>query len=71
MSGAYRQIRLQPLTVRLAEWIFLSFHDMNHVLLTVGHIDLRDKSCSAVLPLLKTQYLSDSLSARQSLNGKS
>jgi hypothetical protein len=28
MSGAYRQIRLQPLTVRLAEWIFLSFHDM-------------------------------------------
>src|SRR4030042_2300223 len=44
MSGAYRQIRLQPLTVRLAEWIFLSFHDMNHVLLTVGHSDPRENA---------------------------
>lgn len=42
MSGAYRQIRLLPLTVRLAEWIFLSFHDMNHVLLTAGHMDPRE-----------------------------
>ncbi len=44
MSGAYRQIRLQPLTVRLAEWIFMSFHDMNHVLLTVGHTDPRENA---------------------------
>jgi hypothetical protein len=39
MSGAYRQIHLQPLTARLAQWIFLSFHDMNHVLLTIGHTE--------------------------------
>jgi len=44
MSGAYRQIRLQPLTIRIAEWIFLSFHDMNHVLLTVGHTDPRENA---------------------------
>ena len=44
MSGAYRQIRLHPLTIRLAEWIFLSFHDMNHVLLTVGHTDPRENA---------------------------
>ena len=44
MSGAYRQIRLQPLTARLAEWIFLSFHDMSHVLLTVGHSDPRENA---------------------------
>ncbi len=44
MSGAYRQIRLQPLTARLAEWVFLSFHDMNHVLLTVGHSDPRENA---------------------------
>src|SRR3990172_5593489 len=31
MGGAYRQIRLDPLTVRLAEWVFLSFHDMQYV----------------------------------------
>lgn len=44
MSGTYRQIRLQPLNVRLAEWIFLSFHDMNHVLLTVGHTSPRENA---------------------------
>jgi hypothetical protein len=44
MSGAYRQIRLEPLTARLAEWIFLSFHDMNHVVLTVGHTDPRENA---------------------------
>jgi len=44
MSGAYRQIRLQPLTVRLAEWIFRSLHDMNHVLLTVGQTRPRENA---------------------------
>ncbi len=44
MSGAYRQIRLQPLTARLAEWIFVSFHDMNHVLLTVVRTDPRENA---------------------------
>src|SRR5512136_661362 len=44
MGGAYRQIRLDPLTVRLAEWIFLSFHDMQHVLVTVGHTDPRENA---------------------------
>jgi hypothetical protein len=36
MSGAYRQIRLQPLTVRLSGWIFLSFHDMKTNLFLVA-----------------------------------
>ena len=44
MSGAYRQMRLAPLTARLAEWIFLSFHDMQHVVLTVGHTDPRENA---------------------------
>ena len=44
MSGAYRQIRLEPLTVRLAEWIFTSFANMPHVLLTVGHSDPRENA---------------------------
>lgn len=68
MSGAYGQIRLQPLTVRLAEWIFLSFHDMNHVLLTVGHTDPRENARGADLPVLETLYPSDLLAASQRLN---
>lgn len=57
MSGAYRQIRLQPLTARLAEWIFLSFHNMHHVLLTVGHTDPREIFRGIELQLFEAQYL--------------
>jgi len=32
------------MTVRLAEWIFLSFHEMHHVLLTIGHTDPRENA---------------------------
>ena len=53
MSGAYRQIRLEPLTVRLAEWIFLSFHDMQHVLVTVGHTDPRENARGGNSTLLR------------------
>lgn len=59
MSDAYRQIRLKPLTIRLAEWIFLSFHDMNHVLLTVRHTDPSENARGAVLPLLESLDLSE------------
>lgn len=53
MSGAYRQIRLDPLTVRLAEWIFLSFHDMPHILVTVGHTDPRENARGGNSALLR------------------
>jgi hypothetical protein len=53
MGGAYRQIRLEPLTVRLAEWIFLSFHDMQHVLVTVGHTDPRENARGGNSTLLR------------------
>ena len=56
MSGAYRQIRLKPLTIRLAEWIFLSFHDMKHVLLTVGHTDPRRTPEAAAEALSTTHW---------------
>ncbi|MDD5369146.1 MAG: serine-rich protein [Anaerolineaceae bacterium] len=42
MAGAYRQVRLVPLTVRIAEWIFSAFHDMHQVIVTVGHPDPRE-----------------------------
>jgi hypothetical protein len=65
MSGAYRQIRLKPLTVRLAEWIFLSFHDMHHVLLTVGYTDPRENAYDKMLPLMKSLDLSEFWVTRQ------
>ena len=52
MSGTYRQIRLDPLNVRLAEWIFLSFNDMKHVLVTVGHTDPRENARGGANALL-------------------
>ncbi|MFZ2098006.1 MAG: hypothetical protein WAV05_15340 [Anaerolineales bacterium] len=67
MSGANRQIRLQPLTARLQEWIFLSFHDMNHVLLTVGQTDPRENARGEELPIPETLDPSELLAASQRL----
>lgn len=65
MSGAYRQIRLQPLTVRLAEWIFLSFHDMQHVLVTVGHTDPRENARGGNNTLLRNPLTEAGPTAQQ------
>ncbi|MFZ2096995.1 MAG: hypothetical protein WAV05_10190 [Anaerolineales bacterium] len=67
MSVAYRQICLQPLTARLAEWIFLSFHDMNHLLLTEGHTDPRENARGADLFVLEPMDPSELLAASQRL----
>jgi hypothetical protein len=53
MTGAYRQMRLEPLNVRLAEWIFMGFHDMQHVVVTVGHTDPRENARSANNSMLR------------------
>lgn len=65
MSGAYRQIRLQPLTVRLAEWIFLSFHDMPHVLVTVGHTDPRENARGSNQALFRNPLTGGDATAQQ------
>ncbi|MBI4928240.1 MAG: serine-rich protein, partial [Anaerolineae bacterium] len=65
MSGAYRQIRLQPLTARLAEWIFLSFHDMRHVLLTVGHTDPRENARGGNSQLLHNPLIDGGATGQQ------
>ena len=65
MGGAYRQIRLEPLTVRLAEWIFLSFHDMKHVLVTVGHTDPRENARGGSSALLHNPLIEAGPTAQQ------
>jgi hypothetical protein len=65
MGGAYRQIRLEPLTVRLAEWIFLSFHDMQHVLVTVGHTDPRENARGGNSTLLRNPLTEAGPTAQQ------
>ncbi len=65
LSGAYRQIRLQPLTARLAQWIFLSFHDMPHVLLTVGHTDPRENARGTSGGLLQNPLVEAGPTAQQ------
>ncbi len=65
MGGAYRQIRLEPLNVRLAEWIFLSFHDMQHVLVTVGHTDPRENARGGNSTLLRNPLTEAGPTAQQ------
>ena len=65
MSGAYRQVRLEPLNVRLAEWIFLSFHDMQHVLVTVGHTDPRENARGGNSTLLRNPLTEAGPTAQQ------
>jgi hypothetical protein len=65
MSGAYRQIRLNPLTVRLAEWIFVSFHDMEHVLVTVGHTDPRENARGGNSALMHNPLMDPGPTAQQ------
>ncbi len=44
LTGAYRQLRLEPVDVRLAGWIFSAFQRMPHALVVVGHPDPRENA---------------------------
>lgn len=44
LTGAYRQLRLESINVRLAEWIFSAFQRMPHALVVVGHPDPRENT---------------------------
>jgi hypothetical protein len=46
LKGQYRQIRLEPLTVRIARWLYQALEEMPHALVTVGHPDPRENSRS-------------------------
>jgi hypothetical protein len=44
MVGAYRQIRLEPLTPTIAQWVANAFTQMRFALVTVGHPDPRENA---------------------------
>ena len=44
LTGAYRQLRLEPINVRIADWIFSAFQRMPHALVVVGHPDPRENA---------------------------
>jgi hypothetical protein len=44
LAGAYRQMRLEPLTVRISSWVFNAFQRMPHALVVVGHPDPRENA---------------------------
>jgi hypothetical protein len=44
MVGAYRQIRLEPPTPKIAQWIANAFTQMRFALVTVGHPDPRENA---------------------------
>jgi hypothetical protein len=44
LAGAYRQTRLEPLKVEIAEWIVKALQTMPHPIVTVGHPDPRENA---------------------------
>jgi len=42
LAGAYRQVRLSPLTLRMAGWISEAMQQMPHAVLAIGHPDPRE-----------------------------
>ncbi len=44
LAGAYRQTRLEPLTVEIAEWIVKALQTMPFPIVTVGHPDPRENA---------------------------
>jgi hypothetical protein len=42
LAGAYRQLRLEPLTLRMATWISEAMQEMPHAVLAIGHPDPRE-----------------------------
>ncbi|MEI8132768.1 MAG: hypothetical protein WCG34_10060, partial [Leptolinea sp.] len=44
LAGAYRQTRLEPLTVEIAEWIVKALQTMSFPIVTVGHPDPRENA---------------------------
>ena len=42
LAGAYRQVRLEPLTLRMAFWISEAMQEMPHAVLAIGHPDPRE-----------------------------
>ena len=44
LAGAYRQTRLEPLTVEIAGWVVKSLQEMPYAIVTVGHPDPRENA---------------------------
>jgi hypothetical protein len=44
LKGQYRQLRLEPVSSRVANWLYQALNYMPHALVTVGHPDPRENS---------------------------
>jgi hypothetical protein len=44
LAGAYRQTRLELLTIEIANWIFRALQEMPYAIVTVGHPDPRENA---------------------------
>ena len=61
LKGQYRQIRLEPISVRVAQWLYRSLEDMPHALVAVGHPDprenVRNQSREMINPLIGAEAM--------------
>ena len=44
LAGAYRQTRLEPLSIDIANWVFRALQEMPHAVVAIGHPDPRENA---------------------------
>jgi hypothetical protein len=69
LKGAYRQMRLEPLGIRVAQWLYSALEQFPHAIVAVGHPDprenARENSQMNRNPLLETNPGVQNLSLQQ------
>ncbi|MGA2110593.1 MAG: serine-rich protein [Anaerolineales bacterium] len=65
LAGAYRQVRLEPLNLRMAGWISEAMQQMPHAVLAIGHPDPRETARSGSGMLSRNPLLEGGLTQQQ------
>jgi hypothetical protein len=69
LKGAYRQLRLEPLSPRIAQWLYGALEQFPHAIVTVGHPDprenVREGNQSSRNPLIDADTAAQNMSLQQ------
>ena len=69
LKGAYRQMRLEPLGIRVAQWLYNALEQFPHAIVAVGHPDprenARENNRSNRNPLIDADSTAQSISLQQ------
>jgi len=69
LKGAYRQMRLEPLGIRVAQWLYNALEQFPHAIVAVGHPDprenARENNHSSRNPLIDADSTAQNISLQQ------